>query len=125
MHYKKDELTLLYNSRNPRDVKTLAYAKTISSKINKQDVSSVVISATLFKLIVDKLGGDSKVLINKAVPYYQQNLRGHQYKPKMWLLAIKKMPELLEAPVALYKDRAVLCKSPTDVLKVLHTPVSA
>ena len=119
MHYKKDELTLLYNSRNPRDIKTLAYASTITPKINRQDVNSVEVSATLFKLMVEKLGGDPKVLINKSSPYYQENLKGGVHQPKTWLLAIKKMPDLLVAPVALYRDRAVICPSPTDVLKVL------
>ena len=123
MHYKKDELTLLYNSANSRDIKTLAYAKTITSKINKQDVNSVTVSATLFKVMVDKLGGDPKALINKSLPYYQKNLRGHEYKPKMWLLAIKEMPELLAAPVALYHDKVMICNSPTDILKVLNAPV--
>jgi arsenate reductase len=125
MHYKKDELTLLYNSANPRDIKTLAYAKTITTKINKQDVNSVTVSATLSKVMVDKLGGDPKVLINKSLRYYQQQLRGHDYKPKMWLLAIKKMPELLTAPVALYRNRVVVCNSPTDILKVLNAPATA
>ena len=124
MHYKKDELTLLYNSKLARDIKTLAYANTITSKINRQDVNSVEVSATLFKVMVDKLGGDPKVMINKSVPYYQKNLRGQEYPPKNWLQAIKKMPELLIAPVALYKDRAVICNSPTDILKVLNAPVS-
>lgn len=125
MHYKKDELTLLYNSRNPRDIKTLAYASTISTRINRQDINSVEVSATLFKMMVEKLGGDPKVLINKSSTYYQEHLRGTEYKPKMWLLAIKKMPDLLIAPIALYRDRAVICASPTDVLKVLKASVSA
>lgn len=118
MYFKKDELTILYNSQNPRDVKTLAYARTITEKINKQDLNSVDVSATLFRMMVEKLGGDAKTLINKSLPYYQQNLRGNEYAPKMWFLAMKKMPDLLKAPVAFYKDRVVICDTPTDILKL-------
>ena len=118
MHFNKGELTILYNSQNPRDVKTLIVALTITDKINKQDLNSVNVSATLFRMMVEKLGGDPKILVNKAVPYYQQNLRGHEYMPKMWFLAMKKMPELLKAPVAVYKDRIVICDTPTDILKL-------
>jgi arsenate reductase len=118
MHFKKDELTLLYNSHNPRDMKTLAMAKTISLKINMQDINDVDVSATLFEVAVEALGGDPKMLINKSLPYYQQSLRGTEYSILMWFRTIKKMPELLKAPIAFYKDRVVLCETPTDILKV-------
>lgn len=118
MHFKKDELTLLYNSNNPRDMKTLALAKTIASKINKQDINDVEVSATLFEVAVEALGGNPKILINKSLPYYQENLRGTEYSVLMWFRTLKKMPELLKAPIAFYKDRVVLCETPTDILKV-------
>lgn len=118
MHFKKDELTLLYNSHNPRDMKTLAMAKTISLKINKQDINAVDVSPTLFEVAVERLGGDPKMLINKSLPFYQENLRGTEYSVLMWFRTLKKMPELLKAPIAFYKDSIVLCETPTDILKV-------
>ncbi len=118
MHLKKDELTLLFNSQNPRDVKTLVMATAMGLKVNKQDVNNVDVSATLFELAVEKLGGDPKLLVNKSTPYYQANLKGQEYNALMWFRTIKKMPELLLAPIAFYKEKVVLCNSPNDVLKV-------
>jgi arsenate reductase len=118
MHLKKDELTLLYNSQNQRDVKTLAMATTMGLKVNRQDDFNGDVSATLFELAVKNLGGNPKELINKSTPYYQANLKGQEYNASMWFRTIKKMPELLLAPIAFYKEKVVLCNSPNDVLKV-------
>ena len=120
MHLKKDELTILYNSQNARDRNTVTYARTVTSKINKQDINSVDVSATFFRLIFDKLG-DVKKIINKSNPYYQNTLKGSELAPKMWFMALKKRPELLKAPVAYYKDKIVICNTPTDILKIYST----
>lgn len=118
MYLKKDELTLLYNSQNPRDMKTLAMASIMGLKVNKQDINEVDVSATLFELAVDYFGGDPKVVVNKSSTFYQENLRGQTYNALMWFRTIKKMPDLLLAPIAFYKDKIVLCKTPTDILKI-------
>ncbi len=118
MHLDHSELTLLYNSTHPRDKQVVPYAMTICSKINKQDVSSMDISATLFEYLVNALNCDPNELINKADPEYQEKHRGHEYKPKMWFKAIKNNPNLLKAPIALYKNKAIVCLNPTDVLKL-------
>lgn len=119
MHFDNNELTLLYNKSNSRDRQTLAYATTITSRINKQEVNTVPISGTLFRMILDRLGGDPKVLLNKADSEYQKVHRGREYKPSVWIEVIKRRPELLRAPIAMYKNRVVICDTPTAILKVL------
>lgn len=118
MHFKNEELTLLYNANNSRDRQTLAYAMTITPHINKQEVNSVPISGTLFRIIIDRFGGDPKMLLNKADPEYQKVHRGREYKPSVWIEAIKRRPELLRAPIALYKNRVVLCDTPAAVFRL-------
>ncbi len=118
MHISKDELTLLYNANNSRDRQTLALATTITSRINKQEVNSVAISGTMFRLMVDGLGVDAKKLLNKADREYQRVHRGSEIKPAMWLEAIKRRPELLRAPVAMYHGKVVICDTPTAIFKL-------
>ncbi len=118
MHLKKDEITLLYNSERSRDRQVLAYARTITDKINKQDLCSANVSSTLFELMVEMLGEKAKNILNKAHPYYQNELRGSELSVRMWFLALKKNPDLLKAPVAIYKGRYIICDTPTDILKI-------
>lgn len=119
MHLRNDELTLLYNAANSRDRQTLAYAMTITPRINKQEVNSVPISATLFRMMIERLGGvDPKMLLNKADPEYQRLHRGSEYNPRTWIEAIKRRPELLRAPIAMYKNRVVVCDTPTAIYRI-------
>lgn len=118
MHYRKNEITLLYNKERELDRKTLAMAHVISSRINRQEIHSSRISETLFYLLIDKLGGDPKSIVDKSLPFYQKELRGHDFSYYGWYNLFMHHPELLKAPVALYHGKAVLCKSSNDVLKL-------
>lgn len=118
MHLDSKELTIVYNEGNERDKKTLSYAYTITDKINKQELNSVKVSSTLFQVIVTKLNLEPKTLINKADPYYQENIRGKNFSIKEWFDVIINRPSLLKAPLAMYHDKAVICNTPTDILRL-------
>lgn len=118
MHYDKNEVVLLYNDQNQKDRKTLAYAHTISKRINKQELNSVRVSDTMFRILIDELKIDGKKIINKADPYYQEHIRGRDLGPDDWHQILMNRPSLLRAPVAIYKGRAVVCETPTDILKI-------
>ncbi len=118
MHLSSNELTILYNKGNERDRKTLSYAHTITDKINKQELGSVKVSSTLFQVFVEKLDEDPKKLINKADPYYQKNIRGKDFSITEWFDLLINHPDLLKAPLAMYQNKAVICNTPTDILKL-------
>lgn len=118
MYYKENEITLLYNRQRELDRKTLATAHAVSTKINRQEIHSVRISETLFYILVEKLGGDPKTIIDKSQPFYQRELRGKELSKYGWYMMIMNHPKLLKAPVAMYHGKAVLCTSSNDVLKL-------
>lgn len=118
MHLSSKELTILYNKDNERDRKTLSYAHTITNKINKQELNSVRISGTLFQVFVNTLEKDPKKLINKADPYYQKKIRGKNFSVDAWFKMLRNHPNLLKAPLAMYENRAIICHTPTDILKL-------
>ncbi len=118
MHYKKNELTLLYNQERELDRKTLATAHVLTDRINRQEIHSHRISETLFHILIKKLDGDPKLLVDKSKPYYQKELRGKSLTAYGWYSVMMKHPELLRAPVALFHGRAMLCNSSNDVLKL-------
>lgn len=118
MHYSQNELVLLYNSDVAKDRKTLAYALTITSKINRQEINSVRVSNTMFGMLLDKLDVEAKQLVNKADPYYQTYIRGRDLSTEDWYSVLLNRPSLLRCPVALYRNKAIMCETPSDVLKV-------
>lgn len=118
MHIDPKEMVIIYNQNNLKDKQTLAFAQTITQKINKQDLSSVRVSSTLFELMLTRLGLEGKGVMNKALPLYQRQMRGKEFTLEEWFGILTRHPELLRAPIAMYKGKVVLCNTPTDILKL-------
>lgn len=118
MYYKENELVLIYNSKSNRDKKTLAYAVCHVPKVNRQDITSCRISSTLFNLALNKLNLSGKELVNKAHPHYQEMYRGKEMSNEEWFYLIMNHPELLKAPIAMYKGKAVVCNSESDLMRL-------
>lgn len=119
MHLNNNELTIIYNGQHEKDRKTLACAMTLNKPINKQDINSVRISDTLFEFMMNTLQEEGRTVFNKADPFYQEHMRGKRLTNSEYLEYLKRKPELLGAPIAMYKNRVVLCNTPTDIYKVL------
>lgn len=104
------ELTLVYDSTTSEGRKALAYAYSLATKVNKQDVSAVSLSTTFVRQVLKQLNLRPKDLLNRAHPYYQTNLRGCDFDAEGWLQVVAHNPTLLRAPIALQGDNAVLCE---------------
>lgn len=117
------ELTLVYDSTTSEGRKALAYAFSLSSKVNRQDVSEVKLSTTFVRQVVKALQLRPKDLLNRADPYYQQHVRGRDLNMEGWLDVLARNPRLLKGPIALLGDRAVLCEPPSLIYQ-LTKPVA-
>ena len=118
MHFNHNELVLIYNADDPKGKKAFAYATTITDKINKQELSSVRISSTMFEKALEQSQLSAKEVINKADSFYQKELRGKELTNEEWFNVILRQPSLLKAPIALYQGKGVLCNSEADILKL-------
>lgn len=118
MYLNKKELTLLYNSSRELDRKTLAMAHTLGVNINRQDLNCARVSETLFMMFLNKLQMEPKYILDRSNLYYQAELRGKDYTSSEWYEIILRNPVLLRAPLAMFKDKAVMCTSPNDMLKL-------
>ncbi len=118
MHLNKNELTLLYNGNLQKSKQTLAIARSLSNKINRQDICSVNVSRNLFCIMLGKLGIDAKDIVNKSNKYYQSELRGKTFRTSEWFHIIKNNPELLINPIVMFREKVIVCTTPTDILKI-------
>lgn len=115
------ELTLVYDSSTNEGRKALAFAYSLATKVNRQDVSEVSLSTTFVRQVLKQLNLRPKDLLNRAHPYYQSALRGRDLDSEGWLQVVAHNPGLLKAPIALQGDRAVLCE-PASLIYTLSAP---
>ena len=118
MKFNSRELVLIYDPKSDLGKKTLAVAKTITNHINDIDIVNTTLTTTIWKEIINKLELRPKELMNRSSTYYQEHIKGHEITMQGFLDILKQNPQLLAGPIALKGDKAILCKTPTDILKV-------
>jgi arsenate reductase len=84
MYLEKNELTIIYNSNHYKSRQTLSLAKSLARKINIQDITNERISMSLFCFLLSQANVSPKQLVNKAGPYYQNQLKRTQYSVESW-----------------------------------------
>lgn len=118
MKVHENEIVLYYNPESSSDRKTLAYAKSITPNVRSQAYNSGPATTTMLRQIIERLDMHPKQMLNKAHPYYQQNIRGSEFDDEDWLNVLVRNPQLFRAPIAIKGKRAVFCESPTDVYRL-------
>lgn len=118
MYLKKNELTIIYNGNHYKSRQTLSLAKSITRKINMQDITNERISKSLFCALLSQSNICPKLLVNKADLFYQNELRRTEYSNESWFYIFKNNPNIFINPLALFKDKSGICLTPTDILKI-------
>ncbi len=95
-----------------------AYARTISSNVNELDISRVRLTTTLWKEILNMLDKHPSDIINMNHPIYRQKMKDINPTMHGYLNILLNTPEVLKGPIAVWNKKAVLCKKPTDILKL-------
>ncbi|MDH5379269.1 MAG: glutaredoxin [Cyclobacteriaceae bacterium] len=118
MQFHPNEIFLYFDPTTSTGKQTRAYATSIAGNINAIDWNKVKLTATLWKEIVNMLDLRPKDLLNRALPEYQNKVRGNTFTMNGWLEILANNPQLLKAPIVIYRNKAVLCNKPTDILKI-------
>lgn len=112
------EINLFYNPESSSDKKTVAHAQGVVPFVNSYSYAKSGKSSTTWRMIIESLGVHPKELLNKAHPYYQDNIRGKEFDDEDWLTILSKNPHLMKAPIAVKGKRAMLCLNPTDIYRL-------
>jgi arsenate reductase len=72
--------------------------------------------------ILKKLGMGPEQLVRKGENVYKEKFAGKQMTDEQWLEALAKNPILIERPIVVKGDRAVIGRPPENVLELLTSP---
>ncbi|MFT6147721.1 MAG: arsenate reductase [Saprospiraceae bacterium] len=118
MKVHKSEILIFYNPNSTTDRKTLAIAQGLSGNVITYEFERSTITTTMWHRLITMLDVHPKELINKAHPYYQNNLRGREFDTEDWFNILRNAPYLIKAPIVVSGNKAIICQNPTDVLKL-------
>lgn len=118
MRVHPSELYFYHSSTQTVDKQTKAYAKSLTKFVNEIDIINEKITATQWNQILVLLNLRAKDLLNRSHPDYQNHIAGKDWDEEGWLNILVRYPHLVKCPIAIFKNRAILCQTPSDILKL-------
>ncbi len=118
MKTQDNELLVYYDRNSSKAKKVLAYARTITRHVNEVEYLKTPLTSTMWRQLLEMLDMRPKDLLNRAHPFYQENIRGKDLDDEGWLNVLIRNPELIKAPIVVKGRRAILCNNPTDMLGI-------
>ncbi|GAA4835651.1 arsenate reductase family protein [Algivirga pacifica] len=115
---KKNIMEVFYHPGSSLHKQTVAYAKSMSSKVVTTSYGQDAFTTTIWKYLLKKLNKTPKELLNKSDPFYQKNIRGKEFDSEGWLNVLMKHPFLIRGPIVVWKNKARLVETPTDIMKM-------
>jgi len=112
------EILIYYNPKSSAGRKTVAHAQGMTKHLRTFSFEKSSSTTTSWQLILDALDLHPKEIMNKANPYYQENIRGKEFDEESLLNIISQNPSLIKAPIAMRGRKAILCTNPTDIYKL-------
>lgn len=102
----KSRQTLQRIEEKGKTVQVVEYLKTVPTKEELAD-------------LVEKLGIKPEQLIRKNEADYKENFKGKELSDGQWLEAMVKYPKLIERPIVVKGDKAIIGRPPENVDSLL------
>ena len=118
MEFHRNELFLIYDPHSNVGKQTKAIALDLCSHINEVDVMHEKLSPTYWREIVTMLGIHPKELLDVNHPDYRKKVANDNYTMDGWLEVLVHDGYLVKYPIVVFNQSAVLCHTPTDIMKL-------
>ena len=118
MKFHPNEIVLIYDPGSEKGKQCLAYANSISKHVREVNTQNTKISPTSWEQILERLHLEPKEVMDRSSDYYQEKIKGREIDTMGMLEILYHSPNLLAGPIAVHGHKAVLCKTPNDILKV-------
>ena len=119
----KNEITIYHNprcskSRNavcfldemelPYAIENVHVVEYLKNTLNKSELSD----------LLKKIGIKAEELIRKGEPDYKENYKGKTLSESDWINAMVKYPKLIERPIVVFRDKAVVARPKETINKL-------
>jgi arsenate reductase (glutaredoxin) len=116
---KSGEIKIYHNPRCSKSRQALALLK--EKNIEPEIVEYLKQNPTKAELkdLLMKLHIKAEDLVRKGEAYYKEKLKGKKFSEEEWVQIILEHPELIERPIVIRGNRALICRPPELVNDLL------
>ncbi len=112
-------LTIYHNPRCSKSRETLKLIEEKGAEVKVVEYLKEVPTPNELKELVDLLGISPEQLLRKNEAAYKENYKGKELSDEEWILAMVEEPKLIERPIVVKGNKAVLGRPPQNVLELL------
>lgn len=112
-------ITILHNPRCSKSRAALALLQEKGATLDIVEYLKTPLSSSDLASIIRKLGLKPEALVRKGEAEFKEHYAGKALSDAQWLDALAAHPILIERPIAIQGERAVLGRPPENVLALL------
>ncbi|OFZ54645.1 MAG: hypothetical protein A3D92_22650 [Bacteroidetes bacterium RIFCSPHIGHO2_02_FULL_44_7] len=112
------QITLYCIEDSVKAKQTLAYAQVESVALLIIDISKTPLTGTQLAELAKRLGVEIEDLIDRDHELLNASIEPLDLSSDDWIKMIRKNPEILKQPIAIWGDQTLLVETPTDLLKL-------
>ena len=113
-------LTIYHNPRCGKSRETLKIIEESGEEVNIIQYLKTPPSEEEIRQLVEKLGLPVEYLVRKSEKTFIEDYKGKEMESEDWFRILSENPILMERPIVVKGDEAVLGRPPENVLKLLN-----
>lgn len=114
-----EEITIYHNPRCSKSRETLAILKENGVEPQILEYLKEIPSKEELKLVLAKLNLNVKDIIRKGEKVYKEKFKGMNFTDEEWMTILLENPKLIERPIVVRGNKAVLGRPPANVLDLI------
>lgn len=112
-------LTIYHNPRCSKSRETLKLIEEKGAEVEVVEYLKDVPTPEELTELINKLGIQPEDLLRKGEAVYKEQYKGKEMTNEEWILAMVEEPKLIERPIIVKGNKAVLGRPPQNVLELL------
>ncbi len=112
-------LKIYHNPRCSKSRETLQIIQDSNTDVEIVEYLNDIPTAKELKSILNKLGLQASQIIRKGEPVFKEQFKGKTLSNDQWIDAMIQYPKLMERPIVIKGDQAVLGRPPQNVIDLI------
>lgn len=112
-------LTIYHNPRCTKSRQTLQLIEEKGVEVKIVEYLKDVPSEDELRMLIGKLGIAAEDLLRKGEADYKENFKDKSLTQDEWIAAMVKYPKMIERPIVVKENKAVLGRPPENVLELI------